>query len=237
MALVARRVSSKASETPLGLEAGRLIYVEYEDEVGFFHARLILMKTSAGMMMKVTGESCRNPDAVFWVLTPDGDIYPEEIGVAPLTGVVSCSDDSRLDLRTMRPRGRRLRRAYEFVAGREAGTLSALTVARAIQAATTEEETAARRGIKPPEGVSFGHGDLPTADGGSVWTCCGPPGAARNGKKVEATDGAWTRLNELLLTTAGGATMVCSTAVYDGTEHGEEEEGGDINLDARVLSV
>ena len=31
--------------------------------------------------------------------------------------------------------------------------------------------------------------------------------------------------------------MVCSTAVYDGTEHGEEEEGGDINLDARVLSV
>ena len=171
------------------------------------------------------------------MLALDGDIYPEEIGVAPLTGVVSCSDDSRLDLRTMRPRGRRLRRAYEFEAGREAGTLSALTVARAIQAATTEEETAARRGTKPPEGVSFGHGDLPTADGGSVWTCCGPPGAARNGKKLEATDGAWTRLNELLLTTAGGTTLVCSTAVYDGTEHGEDEEGGDINLDARVLSV
>ena len=90
MALVARRVSSKVLETR---EAGRLIYVEIEDVTRFFHARSLL-ESSAGMMKKVIGERCRNPDAALEVLALDGDIYPEEIGVAPRAS-------SRL------PRGRR----------------------------------------------------------------------------------------------------------------------------------
>ena len=75
-----------------GLEdqSGDLMYVLYEDEPHMWHQRVLLRPGSSKSMLAVTGERVvRSPSSIWWVLTPDGDVYPEELAerCMPVVGV------------------------------------------------------------------------------------------------------------------------------------------------------
>ena len=62
---------------PSVLDIGKTIAVEYEEEAGFFHQRLIVRTSAIAAMFNATGRMCESPNGLFWILTPDGDVYPE----------------------------------------------------------------------------------------------------------------------------------------------------------------
>ena len=54
---------------------GRLCMVEYGDEPGTWHDRLIIREASSTMFQVVNGEPPEEEDArMFWCRTPDGDL-------------------------------------------------------------------------------------------------------------------------------------------------------------------
>jgi hypothetical protein len=60
------------------LEAGRVVRLHYRD--GEWHERLLLRSTTVEVMEKQIGERpAGRPPSVWWVVTPDGDVFPEEV--------------------------------------------------------------------------------------------------------------------------------------------------------------
>ena len=60
------------------LEAGRVVRLHYRD--GEWHERLLLRSTTGEIMEKQIGERPAGKQAsVWWVVTPDGDVFPEEV--------------------------------------------------------------------------------------------------------------------------------------------------------------
>ena len=86
-----------------------MIAVEYAGEAGLFHQRLIRRTNSAAALLNTTGQTCDSTNGLFWILTPDGDVYPEHLPVLPATGSV---------LTTMTPTGSHLEQVYGFGAPR-----------------------------------------------------------------------------------------------------------------------
>ena len=76
----------KLRRYPSLLDMGKIIAVEYEGEAGFFHQRLILRTASIAAMFNTTGRMRESPNGLFWILAPDGDVYPEIVQVPPVTG-------------------------------------------------------------------------------------------------------------------------------------------------------
>ena len=98
------------------------------------------------------GEAPDGRGPIWWILTPTGDIYPEELEVPPLTGL-AISDLAGGRVRgTMKPAGRRLDAVYEFVEGRGPGELLPQTVVKAMRAA--ERQDAKARGTKADQSES-----------------------------------------------------------------------------------
>ena len=69
------------------LTAGQVIGVEYAEEEGLFHHRLLLHKTTTKTLAAVMGKDfaadlVAGCDA-WWVLTPTGDIYVEQVAALP----------------------------------------------------------------------------------------------------------------------------------------------------------
>ena len=62
---------------PSVLDMGKIVAVEYEIETRLFHRRLILRTAPTAAMLNTTGRMCDFLNGVFWILTPDGDVYPE----------------------------------------------------------------------------------------------------------------------------------------------------------------
>ena len=87
---------------PSVLDMGKMVAVEYEGEAEFFHQRLILRTAPTAAMLNTTERMCDSPNDLFWVLTPDGDVYPELLRVPPATGT------TWLNATTMMPAGRNL---------------------------------------------------------------------------------------------------------------------------------
>ena len=62
--------------------AGKLLAVEYDVDEGFFQQRLILRTASTAAMFNTTGDMWDSSNGLFWILTPDGDVNPELLGVS-----------------------------------------------------------------------------------------------------------------------------------------------------------
>ena len=90
------------------LDMGKTVAVEYEGEAGLFHYRLILRTASTAAMLDTTGKMCDSPNGLFWILTPDGDVYPKFLRVPPATGVRWLNERSEPVPTTMMPAGRHL---------------------------------------------------------------------------------------------------------------------------------
>jgi hypothetical protein len=89
-------------------EVGRKVLVLYDTE-DVWHERILLLRTTEEVMKKVTKASQLGSGAfVYWVLTPDGDIYPEELE-RPAVRFALCTGDDESD-----PRRRLIGRAPPF---------------------------------------------------------------------------------------------------------------------------
>ncbi|CAK0906068.1 unnamed protein product, partial [Prorocentrum cordatum] len=79
------------------LEAGRKVSLFYQPDPlpappPKWRERVLLEPGSETAMQKCTGESLYNGGMVWWVLTPDGDVYPEELAAPPLEGIAYYDD-------------------------------------------------------------------------------------------------------------------------------------------------
>ena len=76
---------------------------------GVFHQRLILRTASTAAMLNTTGRMYDTPNGLFWILTPDGDVYPELLRVPPVTGIIWLNERNELVPTTVMPGGRHLK--------------------------------------------------------------------------------------------------------------------------------
>ena len=128
---------SPATAEAVSVSVGR---VEYDGDTGFVHQRLILRTASTAPMFNTTGETCDSSNGLFWIRTPDGDVYNELLRVPPLTGSVWLNERNVPILTTMTPAGHHLRLVYEFgVQGRI--TLSLEVIVRSVLGAQEAEDT------------------------------------------------------------------------------------------------
>ena len=120
---------------------GRLCMVEYEDEPGTWHDRLIIREASSTMFQVVNGEPPEEEDArMFWCLTPDGDLYPQELSSPPLRGITYTDDVGKWMPETTSPRlTRNLRRRHKFEPGRDVPCASPMVFLRAHREASAQE--------------------------------------------------------------------------------------------------
>ena len=116
---------------PCVLDMGKMVAVEYEGETGLFHHRLILETTSTAAMLNTAGKMRDSPNGLFWILTPDGDVYPDLLRVPPATGIIWLNERNEPIPTTMMPAGRHLEQVYEFGAHRHI-LLSPEVIVRAV---------------------------------------------------------------------------------------------------------
>jgi len=131
--------------------------IEYGDEPGMWHERLVIAPSTPEMMFRITGvESIEGPE-VWWALTPDGDLYPQQLSVPPLRGL-AFYDAGHLVMRaTAIPAGvldRHERREYHrFQPGRQVPCASPLAFLEAQAVVKQQEAPRVRlRGKQPAEG-------------------------------------------------------------------------------------
>jgi len=109
----------------------------------------------------VMGLSALDEQEVYWILTPDGDVYPEELNVPLLSGYCLCDEAGELPPRggTM-PSVRRIHRFYAFGDG-IVEELTPLVVCRAMAAAEMEDS-------RYRDGGSLASGPVATPTGAAV---------------------------------------------------------------------
>ena len=117
---------------PSVLDMGKMIAVKFEGEAGFFLQRLILRTASIAAMLHTSGRMC-DPNGLFWILTPDGDLYPELLRVW-------LNERNELIPTTMMLAGRRLEQVYEFRAHRRI-LFSPEVIVRAVLGGQETEDT------------------------------------------------------------------------------------------------
>ena len=82
--------------------------------------------------------------SLFWILTPDGDVYPELLHVPPATGLVWLNERDAPLLTTMTPAGRHVEQVYGLGALRRTQLSPEVTV-RAVLGAQETENTCRER--------------------------------------------------------------------------------------------
>ena len=132
---------------PSVLDNVKMIAVEYEGEAGFFHQRLILRTTSIAAILNTTGRMCDSPNGLFWILTPDGDVYPEILPVPLATGFIWLNERNEPIPTTMMPAGRHWEQVCEFGAHRRILLSPEVNVRAGLGAQETEDTC--REGERP----------------------------------------------------------------------------------------
>lgn len=83
------------------MEVGRKLLVFYKGE-NLWHEMILLAPGSAESLRTMMAERVRPGASVWWILSPDGDVYPMEINSPPLTAWLRCDDEGRPDRGTLR---------------------------------------------------------------------------------------------------------------------------------------
>ena len=120
------------------------VLVEYLTDVGVQHTRLILMKTTAETMLAITGEDATDATSpIRWILTPDSDVYPEELSCPPLRSLYAFDKNGARVPLSRRRIGGKSDLIYEFApAGPGSVGLTVETALKAmIAAAETDQAT------------------------------------------------------------------------------------------------
>ena len=99
----------------MALEVGRTVYVEYQGDKGVAHGRLLLRTATEKSLEATTGETCSGiaRKNIWWILTPDGDIYPEPIHNSFMATVAVASDSGTMP----KTRGKKWDQVYKFGEG------------------------------------------------------------------------------------------------------------------------
>ena len=114
-----------------GLEPGRMVMVEYFDEPKLWMERILLREASPAVMLAVTGAAVENGGPLWWVLTPDGLVYPEELAVGPLRGLIALDEEGQPILASAAPPTARPRKIHGFGRGGSLTLASPLLFSRA----------------------------------------------------------------------------------------------------------
>ena len=156
-----------------------------------FHMRFLLAKTSKEVFSEVMGWAPPKTDKIYWIVTPDGDIYVEAFVLGKDISAMALYDaEEEVALpRTRQPPGKRLATVYGFEAGRGPGLMTPLLFARSLQAVQDSEAKAKKDGglpdpalppgpLKGATGKGVSQTKLPNAPDGRRWLCVWPPGVA-----------------------------------------------------------
>ena len=119
---------------------------------------------------------CDSPNGLFWILTPDDDVYPELLRVPPATGIIWLSERNEPIPTTMMPAGRHLEQLYEFGAHRRI-LLSPEVNVRAVLGAQETEDTC-KKGESPGGPETLRPPAAPTT----------PPGRKDEGESLDGGD-------------------------------------------------
>eukprot|EP00972_Heterocapsa_arctica_P031525 4643609-Heterocapsa_arctica.AAC.1 len=69
------------------LRAGRKVLVQYADDRPYWHARILLHPAPLEIATRVLGSIDDDETEHWWVLTPDGDVYPEPLAEKAVAGL------------------------------------------------------------------------------------------------------------------------------------------------------
>ena len=243
---------------------GSVLAVEYPEGAGEFMSRLLLRKTTPAVVARVMEVETVKGVPAWWVLTPTGDVYPEQLGLKVLTSIASVKD-GKVDKATV-PFGRRCRLDFGFGVSAKLPSLTPLVAMQAMAAAEkgdVEALEAERKESEKGGGGTSGKGSLPSS--AREFAVIGPlvPEIDVNEKcKV------WSKIGDFVLAVQGDHTFVLAAptaaaewvkdaAAAKKRDKGKKKKGGkgdkddDSNsekedpaldrelddLDARVLSV
>jgi len=102
-----------------------------------WHSRVLLMKASAAAYQEMYHEVPGSVDDLWWILTPDADIYIEQLGGTFLEQVSECDDDGNFARPARSPPANRVHR---FTPARAAGAVNPLVMGRAMMEAQAVEQ-------------------------------------------------------------------------------------------------
>ena len=89
-------------------EPGRVVQVKYQGE-RLWHQRLLILPSTAIELTTITGEAVVAEEKdLWWALTPDRDLYPQQLAPPFLAGVVILDDEGQVVPETLRGSGSRL---------------------------------------------------------------------------------------------------------------------------------
>ena len=218
--------------------------VQYADDLPFWHARVLLHPAPLEIAVKVLGSVANNETEHWWVLTPDGDVYPEPLSIGAIEGLVILPDSEVISAKLRDKHGRKLDQVYDFSEDKPAGRPSAITVCRALAAATAPVTRATGKvdplGRGAPADAAL---VLPPAAAGAKWGVVAASGAAKKMEEVPVLDVVHAVETPFVLGTLGGEVLVLkqfADGEFDVVEAeteplkaiADEEE-----VDARVLGV
>ena len=149
-----------------------MVRLHYRD--GEWHERLLLRSTTADVMEKQIGERpAGRPPSVWWVVTPDGDVFPEE---------VAATDD--LDFYVLNSHGvapaRRARAGFP-AAHRVLRFEADVNLAWLFVKSLLEVDR-----VAPPDKVTSVPGALPPPGAGEEWRAVSAGGLIAAGQPIES---------------------------------------------------
>ncbi|CAK0804444.1 unnamed protein product [Prorocentrum cordatum] len=142
------------------LLGGREVMVKSTDDSRLWHRSVVVCRCHRDVYQRVMeADPFTDTDAFYWIMTPDSDVYPEELSVHPLLSLMGTTPDGDLVLGSGIGRTSHLNRVYAF-----SPFPTPAAFAEALRACQTEAEQAILDLVQSVS-LSLGQGALPPATG------------------------------------------------------------------------
>ena len=192
---------------------GSILSVEYPEGAGEFMSRLLLRKTIPAVVARVMEVEIVKGVPAWWVLTPTGDVYPEQLGLKVLTSIAELKEDGKVNMATV-PSGRKCRLDFGFGVSAKVPSLTPLVAMQAMEAAEMGDLEALEAEKKDSEkggggalAVTAGKGFLPPS--AREFAVIGPLVPEID---VKEKCKAWAKVGDFVLALQGGHTFVLAAA-------------------------